>query len=219
MRDWSIGREPLEFATNCPGLRAVAFETASTQPQITANTQDRMSWLTESPGLLVAVGVVSMFLLIFTLFYAPSKRLAPLFVIAGLLIVVPLVVDALVDTDGEQLKRIVRKMAQHVRQNDIDGLLRYVHPDAANCRSRIERDLPYCTFSACNVTGFQPIEFEDTDPPTAKLTLKVFVIVNAPQYNNHNGVAWRIVWLKFQHFGENGWLLTGFRHEAAFEEF
>ncbi len=51
MRDWSIGREALEFATHCLGLRAVAFETASIQPQISAKTQQRSNELADrKPG-------------------------------------------------------------------------------------------------------------------------------------------------------------------------
>ena len=179
-----------------------------------------MHWLTENPTPLVCIGIVLIFCLVALFFYSPNKKLILPIGIAFLLAIIPIVIDALVETEREQLQRTVREMARQVRANDIEGLLDFIHPDARTTRYRIENEMPQYKFSACSVSGFKSITIDESNPDQAEVRFSVFVNVNAPTYN-YNGPTYRDVVLRFvrvgQHIntGRDLWLVNGFNHYRA----
>jgi hypothetical protein len=117
----------------------------------------------------------------------------------------------LIETDNEQIKRRVYEMANCVRQNDVDGFLRYIDPAAPEVVARISREMPTYDFSICSVTGFQKVEIDPQDGSRAVARFNVFVNLSAPLIN-HTGPAVRGVQLNFRRSGDGPWKVDGFRH-------
>ncbi len=167
-----------------------------------------MSYLTEHPGLFSATGFFFLICLIGLFFYSRSKHLLPLMAAALALMIIPLVIDRLVETDQEQLKRRIYEMARCVSYNDVNGLLKYVHPEAIWTISQIESEMPTFKFSSCNVAQFNNISIAE-DQSEAQVTILVFVNVHAPNYNDHHGLANRRVRLDFKRGDDDQWKVTG----------
>ncbi len=170
--------------------------------------------ITESPLFLVTVGFVVTSLLLFLWFQSNNKRLLPFIIGSALMTILPIITAMLIETKNERIRKNVFQMANCVRQNDLAGLLGFVDPEAGDVMMQIEREMPTYEFSACNVSGFQSIEFDPDNPDQVTIQFNVFVNVNAPRFNNHNGPAFRSVELKFHKQANDAWKVNGFRHFA-----
>ena len=168
--------------------------------------------LTESPMFLVCIAFVVTAFLVFLFFQTNEKRLVPFICAGALLTVLPIITAMLIETENERVKKYVFQMANCVRQNDVAGLLRFVDPKAPEVSGRISREMPTLEFSACNVSGFQSVEFDPDDPDQVTIKFNVIVNVNAPKYNNHNGPALRGVELRFHKQSNGSWLVNGYKH-------
>ena len=171
-----------------------------------------MSYLTEHPGLFSATGFFFLVCLIGLFAYSRSKHLLPLMAAALALVIIPLVIDRLVETDQEQLKRRIYEMARCVSYNDVNGLLKYVDPKAVYTISQIESEMPTFEFSSCNVMKFNNI-FIAEDQSEAQVTFLVLVNVHAPNYQNHHGLANRLVRLDFKRDDNEQWKVTKLDHD------
>lgn len=178
-----------------------------------ANTKEnRMgTMMTESPLVLVSIGfAVTSCLLVFW-FQTQAKWLVPFMIAGAVMTVLPIITATLIETKNEQIKRYVYQMANCVRQNDVAGLLRFVDPEARNVSMQIERVMKSYEFSACNVAGFQSVEFDPDDPDQVTMTFNVFINVNAQQ-SYYDGPELHGVELKFRRQANDNWLVNGFRH-------
>lgn len=171
--------------------------------------------LTESPMFLVCIAFVVTACLVFFFFQSHEKRLIPFICVGAVLTVLPVVTAMLIETKNERIKRSVYQMANCVRQNDVAGLLRFVDPKAPEVSGQISREMPTLEFSACNVSGFQSVEFDPEDPDQVTIKFNVIVNVNtadSPRYMDHNGPALRGVELRFRKQANGSWLVNGYKH-------
>ncbi len=167
---------------------------------------------TESPGVmyvLTGMGITGILVVIYTQNRNPVIRI--MIGVAAFITLLPVVTSWFIETDREQITRQIFRMANCVRQNDVDGLLRFVDPDSRDTLDKFSREMPGYNFSACNVTGFQKLEVDPVNANQAIARFSVFVNVSAPQIG-HEGPAIRGVELRFRQQADGRWLVTGFRH-------
>lgn len=176
-----------------------------------------ISWFTESPFWLFLTGafVTGVLAMVYTQFQDSkfAGRLRMLIGVSAVLTILPLITSWLIETEREGLQRQIRQMANCVRQNDVDGLLRYVDPETGSAFEQIARELPAYDFSACNVTAFNNVEIEP-DSGRAEARFTVFVNVDAPAIG-HQGGTLRVVKMGFQRRADGRWMVTSFRHFAT----
>jgi hypothetical protein len=171
----------------------------------------------EQPILLGLLGCILAGLAAFV--WIQSGARAALYTAVGLLAAtVGLVLLSIqVVTDREQIEITLHEVAELVEQNDRDGVMRYVHPDAESRLTRFETELPRYRFEEARVTKVKKVTVDtQADPKTAIAEFNVYVEVEAQgqvfrvprfvrTYFRQQGSQWRV--LDFEHFDPS----VGFR--------
>ncbi len=94
----------------------------------------------------------------------------------GALLIVLLIVEASIVTDKEYLVNAVYEMADHVRNNNADGIVQFVREDNKFFAERIRRNMEEYDFRSCNLIGFSEttVEPEGSNPRTANIGFSVW---------------------------------------------
>ncbi len=167
-----------------------------------------MEFLESNQILILVIGLLVTVSLVFVYAQTKEKRLLPFLFVAAIIALLPIVLDALITTNKEQLQLTVKRLARTVQLNDVNGAAKFVHPDHDNVRNRILNEMPTYRFALCNVTGFRSIEITND---TAEVTFTVFVNVSAPRHN-HEGMAPRAITLNMKKDIDDEWKITNYRH-------
>jgi hypothetical protein len=138
--------------------------------------------------------------------------LVPWLAIPIALIVVPLVIDMLVETERERIDRTIHLMAGSVRQNDIDGLLRYIDPDSKNLVEWVKREFSRYRIRMCNITGSPSISFFPHEPDRALAEFRVLVSAEIIGLSDQPPPGVRAVRLEFKKDDKGQWKTTLFEH-------
>jgi len=173
-----------------------------------------MTWLTEEPLYIFLTGIL--LVLGFGAFaMATGRRL--LWMIAGVslaVMVVLLVVESRIVTDREQLNQILDEMTVCVRNNDVQGLMKYGSLSRPETIRRIEKEMPQYQINSVSVFRRKIPEIDNTQvPATAKLEFQVSVNVDASQSQfRYSGAAMRGVTLFLQKEPDGQWRVTDYSH-------
>ncbi len=168
-----------------------------------------MQSLTESPFVLIVIGLIATMTLAVFFVQTKEKRLLPFIIGALCLTLIPMVTDALVVTDREALKLSVQRLARSIQSNDIEKTLEYSHPDAPHVYASIEKEMPNYKFTWCAVTRFKKIEVAESGR-TANVTF--IVTVNVEAKKGPTGAGFREVMLEMAKDSKDAWKIKHYRH-------
>ena len=170
-----------------------------------------MESFTESPFILILIGLIATLTLTVLFVRTREKRLLP-FIIGGvLLVLIPLVTDALVVTDREALKLSIQRLARSIQSNDVSRTLQFSHPDAPNVYASIKKEMPNYEFTWCVVTGFKKIEVAESG---RSATVIFVVTVNVEAKRGPTGFGNREVMLEMAKDPNDEWKIMSYRHYA-----
>jgi len=135
--------------------------------------------------------------------------LAALGITAGLV-----VLERQVVTERERVENTVLAMAQCVQENDVPGLLEYIHSDATNVRARASREMGNYKFVRVVVKNNLRVEMSSptTDQAVAHFNV-VVVLGDAGGMVTDQHIA-RTVQLTFAKQG-NDWRLWNYSHNSV----
>lgn len=139
-----------------------------------------MTWITENPFLIVLTTLFLGVVLIILFFQTRKKLFLILAGLMGVIAVASVVVEQMIVTEKEQVEALVQKLADNVRDNDMEGILDSIVPEAKQTRTSVERLMPSCDFTTC-AANRKP-EFDVIDESSMTIYFPVFVRVNESPY-------------------------------------
>ena len=173
-----------------------------------------MTWLYERPELIVVVGVLLILGLGIGWSTTGRKELAIAAGFALLLVIVALVVERLVVTDGESLRRTLQEIAKDVADNDHRALLRHLSDTAPALKQRAEKELPNYRFTSCRVSKVHNITVDSkAEPKTADVEFNVVFSGNFRYEGfegDYNGARW--IRLQFVQDKDGKWKVENYEH-------
>jgi hypothetical protein len=127
-----------------------------------------VSWLFEDPTTLIVAGLLIEGLLAVAL--VKSGRGALVLVMLGVLTLVGLgvLVERLVVTEREQIEATLEGVCQSLMANDVNGVVSYIDPIAADIRSHVQSILPQVHVTDARVYDLMIDVARETNPPSAQ---------------------------------------------------
>lgn len=170
-----------------------------------------MTWLFEDPTTLVIAGVLIEGLLAVGLVKSGRGVLAVPMVILALLLGVCLLVERLVVTDREQIEDVFNGVCRALAANDVDGVLDYIDPAAANMRSQVRNVLAGARITEARIYDLEVEVNRGARPPAAEARFTGRVKGNyRGEAASGEGMVLRRFTVEFRLVGDR-WLMTGYQ--------
>lgn len=133
-------------------------------------------WITEDITWSILWGLLAIAILTVIWIGTRQYRFLTLAGVVAALLTLLLIVEATIITDKEYLINAVYEMADHVRNNNADGIVQFVRDDNKVFAERIRRNMAQYDFRSCNLIGFSEttVEPEGSNPRTAKIGFSVW---------------------------------------------
>jgi hypothetical protein len=172
------------------------------------------SVLYESPMMLVLGLLLAAGLVLFIWTQVRVRQLLTLAIVLAVLAVVPLILDALVETERESVFLRLHEIAYQVRRNDLDGFLRYIDPSAHSVRERVLREFPDYRFKMCNILGVHEFTTNPNISGEATIKFRVAVVVDDLRIEGDEDIPvyLRDVKMSFRKDASDKWMVTAFDH-------
>ena len=176
-----------------------------------------MNWLDQNAVWLVLLCVVAVGVLAGGWLRTGRRALAFAAIIPILLAVSVLVVQQLVVTDREKVEATLEEIARQVRNNDLDGLLRYVDPQSPDVADRARQELPRYEFDEVIIKRNLEIHVDlNHDPPKAVAEFNVTVVVSEKSGTFQNQRIPRFAIVTF-YLRDGRWRLASYEHHPPQE--
>ena len=135
--------------------------------------------------------------------------------IAGLLIVLLIVEDRIV-TDKEHLINAIYEMADHVRNNNPDGIVEFVRDDNKVFAQRIRQNMDEYDFRSCSLIGFSEttVEPEGSNPRKATIAFSVWASAAPAERLDLLQTAGVVVKLEFEK-NDGRWTIEAYGYRPA----
>lgn len=174
-----------------------------------------MSWLFEDPTTLIVVGVLIEALLAVALVNSRQGKL--IFAMLGVLalVLIGVIVEQLVVTDYERIEAALDGTARALRNNDVEGVLARIAPEAAGMRKTVEATLGRAHVTDAHVKDLSVRFNRLASPPTARAEF-----IGNVKGSFHagadaaEGVVIRRFTVDFVRRGDH-WLMTGYEDLGA----
>lgn len=175
-----------------------------------------MTWLYEEPLVVVVVGILLLVGLGIAWSSTGRKELAFAAGMVLLLMIVGVVIERLVVTDGESIRQTLQEVAQEVAANDHRALLKHIADDAPQIKQRAEKEMPNYDFQNCRVTKIHQLIVDTTgQPKTAIVELNVVFTgnfqVGGMPFNNYTGARW--IRLELVQDKDGQWKVENYEHD------
>ena len=134
-----------------------------------------MTWLTENPLPILAIGGVGFVLLLVG--FMASRRAQFLLAAGGVVVLVVglVIAERMIVTEAEEVASAVWTLAAAVEQNDLEAVLKSISPAAEHLRRAVRTALPQVQVTSINISGLET-EVPETRAPrmgTARFRAKV----------------------------------------------
>lgn len=166
--------------------------------------------LAEQPGvvalMLGAMGIALLFA------WMQTGKTAAAIIGAIFLALIPaaFVVASKLETDREQIQRIIYETADAIERNDFDGVYELIGDGDA--RRMAQQELPNFEFTMARVNKLRSIDIlERSFPPEADAELSVKVDVSSKRGGVRNVRVVRKLLLRFEKRGDD-WVVTDYKH-------
>lgn len=122
------------------------------------------------------------------------------------------VFEAMVVTPREEVEIMLDEMAAHVQNNNIEGVLPYIHGTAKQTISRAKADLPRPMFERVAVTRI--VEFEHEPDKTPPMATVEFLVSVKGDFGEGAKIDRPIVWAVTLNLlkEDDGWKVTNYSH-------
>ncbi len=170
-----------------------------------------MTELMEQPFLIVGMGVVATAICICGLVKTGKPTLLYAAIATGLLFGCLLLAERLVKTDKEQIEIILRDIAGHVENNDVDGVVQHIHTRAGNIRTRASNEMPRYRFDLARITKIREVEVDSNRPANKAKAEFTVRLQGSVVGTSSNGTVIRIIELDLQK-EDDRWKVKDYTH-------
>ena len=145
--------------------------------------------------------------------WVQTARLWPLLAALGVIAVTVglVVLEQQVETEREKVTTTLREMVQVVEQNDLEGLLQHIHPEAEDIRQKARREFPNYHFGAISIRPNLEVTIMDGSPATARATFNVVADGSLAGLGLEESSVRRYVEVDFKQYGDH-WKIIGYDH-------
>lgn len=99
-----------------------------------------------------------------------------------------LALSLLIDSPREAVERTLHQLASAAHNNDVEKLLQYVSPSAAEVRDAATQEMNATKFVSCWIAKVHDITIDETKtPPEARANLGVIAVVEESRYGAGRG--------------------------------
>jgi hypothetical protein len=166
--------------------------------------------LAERPALVAMMLAAFGLPLLYAWMQTGKKAAAIVGLVCLALIPVAFVIGSEMQTDREQIERLIYETADAVERNDFDRV--YALIGNAEARSTAQRELPNYKFTMARVNKLRSITIvEGSFPPEADAELSVKVDVSAERGSIRDIRVVRKLLLRFEKRGDS-WVVTDYQH-------
>lgn len=169
-----------------------------------------MSWLFEDPTTLIVAGLLIEALLVVAL--VNTRRGAIIWAMAGVLVLMGLgvLIERVVVTDREQIADTLDGVIAALESNDVEGVLRYIDPQAGGMRASVRLALSSAHVSDARVYDLVVTVNHHAQPPTAQAEFTGRVKGRyRGEAGSSDGMLLRRFTVDFQRDGDR-WLMTAY---------
>lgn len=132
-----------------------------------------MNELMEQPFWIIAVGIITVLILGSGLLKTGQSSLLYALIVAVLAFGGLLATERLVETDREQIQKMIRQVARHVEREEIDAVLEWIHSKAEATRAGAQSVIPRYEFAVARVTKFRELKVNSPTTATAEFTVRL----------------------------------------------
>lgn len=121
-------------------------------------------------------------------------------------------------SDADKIRAVVRQLSTAIMTNDSAAVDSHISPDASDCRARAAEEMNRFEFDLCNVSGFEPVEFDPNDPTRASIAFEVWVKakIRREMSESATGVVELKLW--FERGSDENWRVTGYAYRRPSNE-
>jgi hypothetical protein len=166
-----------------------------------------MTWLAENTLLIWVAGAIALTMAFVVYWQTRSPKSQIAIVVVILITAALLVAERQIETPREEVARTLYEIAAAVRENDMQSVLGYISPAAANFRDEVRTAMPLAEIDAANIIGTPRIEVDSSAvPPSASVRCRGFVHATLKRNGMKRGQAAALI-LTMVKQGDR-WLIT-----------
>jgi len=169
-------------------------------------------WLTENSTVPMITGAILVVILLFMALSARDRLLALAALLIGVLTIAIVVCERMIVTDQEEITQTLHVLADHVANNNTEGILGYIskqHPEVA---SRATSDMGKVNFESCRLLGTNYF----TGPKSGNKQAEIcFVVVVSGTARQGHGSANFKVTLNLEEESESDWKILDYKYSSA----
>jgi hypothetical protein len=120
------------------------------------------------------------------------------------------ITEQLIVTDREAVTEVVYSIADQVRLNDVDGVLKFVSDRREDTQKSIRAEMPRYRFNSVRITGVVDFQVETGKPKTAKIDFGVWAGGTSGRYGQFTVRRRAILTLQKEEDGQ--WRVIDYEH-------
>jgi hypothetical protein len=156
-----------------------------------------MTWVIEQPLYLIILGMVAVAGFGYGWLQTGYRALLYLTIGSAVCVGGLLLLERFVETDVEKVETTLHQIADDLENENLQGVLDAIHPDARGTVSRAAAEFPQYTFDVVDIKSNLKVKINnDTVPPEAFATFNVKVIGSGGGYAHINARVFAEVTLK-----------------------
>jgi hypothetical protein len=172
-----------------------------------------MSWWLENPLPIVLLGGVTVFILGAIWLQSGHKGMMYAMLAAIVFTATAMLVERTVETDREQVRKTLLDVAGDVERNDLNAVMKHVHPTLTNVRQEAEAEMQRWDFDDVSIKqNLEIVVFPDEQPPRAVAEFNVSVIVTDQSGSMGQQRGLQLARVTFLKVGEE-WLVSHYEYE------
>jgi hypothetical protein len=176
-----------------------------------------MTWLLEQPLVIILLGVG--LILALGAAWSASGRQELLYAAGAALalLVAGLVIERVVVTDREAIRRTLQEIARDVKNNNHRALVQHIHASAAQLRQKADAELPNYRFTECRVTKIHKIEVDGSAEPHSAVVEFNIIAAGTFKVSGLGELSETVPrWVKLQMLREKDgrWTVADYEHDS-----
>lgn len=172
------------------------------------------TWLTENPLQPVLWGILLSGIAGAFWFMLRKRALLLLAFLIFMLTIGCVITERLIVTDKEQITEAIFDMADAVKINNADGVIKYVNPTNPGLAQRIRDNMAKYRFTSCYVIGFNEQTFTEEPADSAMFEFIVWANVEEAVPGGVRGESNVRVTLEFEK-SDGQWYVKGYDYAQA----
>lgn len=171
-------------------------------------------WLTENSTVPMVTGAILVIILLFMAFSGRDRLLAYAALGIGILTITTVVCERIIITDQERITESLYVLADHVSNNNTDGILEYISKKNPETAGRAVSDMDRVVFESCRLLGTNYFTGPESGNKRAEICF-VVVATGSLKKGGQGGTANFKITLNMEEETEGNWKILNYKYQSA----